>query len=40
MLKCSDTGFYKNVNKKLTLVNKHNNVDLFGKIVQKVVKVM
>lgn len=40
MLKCLNVDFYKNVNKKLTLVNKHNNIDLFGKIVQKVVKVM
>lgn len=40
MMKNTDSSFYKSMNKKLTLVNKHNTKVLFGKNVRMIVKVM
>ena len=40
MMKNADSSFYKSMNKKLTLVNKHNTKVLFGKNVTMIVKVM
>lgn len=39
-MKNTDSSFYKSMNKKLTLVNKHNIKVLFGKNAMMVVKVM
>ena len=40
MMKNTDSNFFKSINKKLTLVNKHNTKVLFGKNVRMIVKVM
>ena len=39
-MKNADSRFYKSMNKKLTLVNKHKRKVLFGKNVRMIVKVM